>query len=52
MNILDYAWLEHVLARSLSSSSLVLVSKFTHQVRTLNGRVLRMRGPQLFLNMA
>lgn len=51
MNIEDYEWLEQVPAKSLSSSSLVLVTKFTRHVRSLNGRILSLRDPLLFRNM-
>lgn len=51
VKIEDYEWLEQVPARSLSSSSLVLVTKFTRHVRSLNGRILGLRDPLLFRNM-
>ena len=51
MNISDYEWLEQVPAKTLSSASLVLITKCTHLVRRSSGRVLSLRDPSLFKNL-
>lgn len=52
MNASEYEWIEQLSAKNLSSSSLVLITKFARHVRRLNGRILVLRDPLLFRNMA